>query len=262
MSTEVELFIAFLLAIAGVIGVMWARGTRASRRPDTTVNEERRFLCPYCLHFGDVEMACGVCRDVITVFQTPADGYVGYCSQCGTTMSFQDGPDGLHLWAYCVHCRQVASRDVYHNKHVRVLGVLDTADLDVLTRAGHRHRDETHAIIEDGEQLTYILDFSRFPDITLSATHAINALEAIWLDAASQDALELGRHLDRLIRWAGMSSKLMDSVTFCLRQSEMDHDSQKRLEATCQSVELGVSAEDFLNGRFGAGWPPAGATQA
>jgi hypothetical protein len=239
--------LVFLLIIAAGIGVAAVRGALASRQPRVECHDdERRFLCPHCLQFGAFENACGACRNVIMVFLADAGAYTGFCSHCNRTLWFEDGAEGQKVLAYCSRCHKAATREIYHNRHVRVVGVLNQADFDIVAPAGNRHREQTYSVMDDGKRLTYILNIERFPDVEMPLSHAINALQAVWFNTGSQDPLELGLHLDRLVRRADWSGNLRGVVTVCLTQNSMDPTSKSRLDAVFRSVALGVSAEDFL----------------
>jgi hypothetical protein len=214
----------------------------------------RRFLCPHCLQFAGLEHACSVCKSKIAVdLDAATASLAGHCSKCDMAVFSDDSSERWFVWTYCSRCGlRVPNRDALDNTPVRIVAALHPSDFELLATSAIKRPRPTYAVIYDEVRLTYVLNISLFPDAVLPRAHAINALEAIWLDAASHDALEFGRHLDRLVRRVRRPGQLMQTATVCLSQSEVERATLDRLESVCRSYVFGVTAEEFLSGAYAA----------
>jgi hypothetical protein len=270
--------ITALAAVVGVVIPVWLHGAYVwmqERKPHRRARH--RFLCPHCLFFGSFQFACGACGKEVDAFVVETDGaYVDHCSHCRALLFSHDGVEGFGIRAYCKECERACDRSIHHERQVRVVVALRTADFDSLVHAAGVQRQQTkldiaYACGDDGGRQTYVLDFNSMKDLdSPNRKHAIWDVKSVWFDAADDDlerlALELGDATDRFIRETEqprLTTKLRQAIdrlfrktkqrklTAYVRQTTLPPVVRRVLESRFETVEYGVTAEQLLFNRVG-----------
>ena len=194
--------------------------------------QNHRFLCPNCLHFGDFAFVCCRCWIELPGY---AKGKISQtCPHCQRSLLSADG-DGVR--AYCKHCKGNCERAIYHQRQVRVLATLRTADSQSLYQSisgqeYHLQSGEGY-IYDDGERLAYVLNLSSFVNKVHSfpQTHALREANSIWLDASASNPKKLALELeDRFTEKAGQTELPWQTMTVCVQQPEVNSSVKPVLE--------------------------------
>jgi hypothetical protein len=256
----IVLYLLFLLGVVALLGIVTQHGKLAgSARAVHRLARGWRFLCPACTRFGPERFACGACGAEVEEFVLLTHGlYLNNCPACKARV-FRD--DSHTARARCAHC--TARCDArYHQRQVRVFGVLDGASLQRLRQwplVGQQATDGTYLRGDDGRQLTYVLDLGDPPGVeaVFGPSHAVRAVETLWLGEAWHDPLSLAQALDRFIRRAQLSPTAQHALPIWVRDAQWDAVTRNILEARFPKVEYGVSAETFLARSTRVPVPPA-----
>jgi HEAT repeat protein len=165
--------------------------------------------------------------------------------------------DGVR--AYCKQCKGNCDRAIYHQRQVRVLATLRSADSRSLYQAmsGQEHQPQGGKgyVYDDGAWLAYVLSLSDFTDEahSLPQTHALWEAQTIWLDVSASNpkelALEVGDIADRLVVQAKLTEEQRQEMTVYVHQSEADPVVKPVLETRFGKVGYGVTPPAFLCGR-------------
>jgi hypothetical protein len=246
--------VAYLSAIAGIVGTAWAYGAWSTYRERARHRTLRhRFLCPHCLNFGGYHFACGACGGDIEAFIVHTDGaYVNNCPHCNEPLFSRERVEGRGIQARCEWCQDTCDRSIHHERQVRVLAALLPADHaslgQTITAQESQAQGRISHAFDDGVALTYVLNLSR-PSHTahsLPRTHAFWAVESVWLDAPIDDpqklSLELGQAADQFIREAGLTDTQRRALTAYVRQAALPPPAQNVLETRFGAVKYGVAA--------------------
>jgi len=213
-----------------------------------------RFLCPRCLHFAHFRFACGACGNEVEAFLVGTGGaYVNECAACHEPLFSYSVINGRGVRAYCDNCFGNCDRDVYHQRRVGVLATLLPADFESFGRLPGAQRSQSKdnvsfICLDDGERLNYVLNYSNTlwgRDYVMPA-HALNHLEAVWLDVAGLEPLQLGRTIDAFIRQSGSAGSGPSDILVCVRQTSPDPVIKSRLEAQFKRVRYGLEPANFL----------------
>jgi hypothetical protein len=243
----------FLMGVIGALGLSTQHAKLAGgRRRLGRLRAGHRFLCPGCLEFGPVRYSCGFCQREVESFVIDTRGlYLNDCPHCHVRIFARWFGSGFTPGAYCATCEGAFDPRI-HRRRVDVLGVMDAADLDTL-RELHvapalEGRGIPYFLGDDGECLTYVLnaDEPRSEREELPRTHAVRDLQAIWLDRAVAEPLDLGQVLDRFIRRAALTEAQRRSLRVCVRQPELSRAARNVLEARFETIACGISPERFL----------------
>jgi hypothetical protein len=273
--------VAALTGFVGLIIPPWLRSKYVRRRERKRL---RRFLCPHCLHFGDFNFACGGCGGKVEEFVVHTNGaYADSCAHCQALLFSHDGADGVGIRAYCQRCNETCDGSIHHQRQVRVVGTLLSADfrplcyndgtsltyvlnltaLDMLEKSqiANDYPNEINKLQTGSKnQSTYLLHLLVMPLIirfALKHAHAVNALEFIWVDAARDDqqalALELGQAADRLIRQrASLPKARRRALAVCVPQTRLDPVVEHVLRTRFGSIRYGVALTDLAKGETAA----------
>lgn len=249
-AVAVTLCLAFLAAVIAVLGISTWHGKAAALRESLRhASRGHRFLCPGCLQFGEIRLACADCEEEVEPFVVHTGGfYLNDCPHCHTQVfRFRRLRKYHDLQTYCEHCSSRLAPDVYHARRVRVLGTLRAADLTVLQHAAGSRKTE-FLCIDNSAQLTYALNLSDPPgeDKESLPSDAIRAAEAIWLDADGFEPLEIGQAVDRYIRRAGLTEAGRKALVVWVRQETLAPAARKLLETRFGEVRWKVSPAAFL----------------
>jgi len=220
-----------------------------------------RFLCPRCLHFAHFRFACGACGNEVEAFLVGTGGaYVNECAACHEPLFSYSVIKGRGVRAYCDNCFGNCDRDVYHQRRVSVLATLLPADFESFGRLPGAQRNQSKdnvsfVCLDDGERLNYLLDYGNLPGGIASVyssnyvmtAHALKHLEAVWLDVAGLEPLQLGRTIDAFIRQSESAGSGRSEILVCVRQTSPDPVIKSRLEAQFKRVRYGLEPADFLS---------------
>ena len=210
-----------------------------------------RFLCPNCLHFGDFDFACGECWAEIPRYTI--GNQTQTCPHCRQSVLSADA-GGLR--AYCKQCQGNCDPAIYHQRRVRVLATLRSADSELLCRAIRGQESRSLGgkgyVYDDGAQLAFVLNLSTFRGEALrpSRTHALWEMESIWLDQTASEpkglALEWGEAADRFINQTKLTEAQRREINVCVRQAEANSVVKAVLDARFGGVRSGVTEAEFL----------------
>jgi HEAT repeat protein len=210
-----------------------------------------RFLCPNCLHFGDFDFACGECWAEIPRYTI--GNQTQTCPHCRQSVLSADA-GGLR--AYCKQCQGNCDPAIYHQRRVRVLATLRSADSELLCRAIRGQESRSLGgkgyVYDDGAQLAFVLNLSTFRGEALrpSRTHALWEMESIWLDQTASEpkglALEWGEAADRFINQTKLTEAQRREINVCVRQAEANSVVKAVLDARFGGVRSGVAEAEFL----------------
>jgi hypothetical protein len=219
--------------------------------PKRGQQQQLRFLCPNCLHFGGFAFACGECWSELPEYANGKNTQT--CPRCQRSLLSADED---RIRAYCQQCKANYNRATYHQRQVRVLATLRPDDSQSLYRAvtGQEYQPQGGKgyVYDDGARLIYVLNLSDFTDGThsLSHKHALWEAESIWLDMSASKpkelALELGEAADRFIAQAKLAEAQRRAMTVCVRQAESDPVVKPVLETRFGKVRSRVTAPAFL----------------
>lgn len=233
---------AVLAGIAGTAGLhaagvtLW-EGLRHARRG-------HRFLCLHCLHFSEFRFACGACRSEVEPLIVHTRGaYVNDCPQCGAVLFSRDGETGVGVQAGCRHCGRVCEPEVYHERQVEVVGALRESDFAAFCAAIGAVPTRPLAGIpmgwhDSGTRLTVVLSVGELPThaAMLPATHAIWAVERIWMDGSDVEPLKLGEAVDRFLGRTRLSAARRQDLVLCIGGEIPDGPASRLLTARFGTV--------------------------
>jgi hypothetical protein len=195
-----------------------------------------QFLCPQCLLFDDFQLGC---------------------LECGCVLH----PQGHAARRGCPHIDQCGGREEIGSyppeKENRILGTLLPADILTLRRAARMIRkgtkrqcpqDMRFLFWEAQDHLVYILSLGdpEGSEAPFPAEHAARAVQAIWLDTARIDPLELGAAVDRYVRRSHLPEGHRAELTVAVRQQELAPASSHLLEARFGAVRYGITPAAFI----------------
>lgn len=246
-------------AVAGMVGAAAAHaGLLSLRARIARLRRSHRFLCPECLRFAPMRVACGTCGKEISLLFFDAGGlYLGECPGCGLALAVTSAAASAAtaprrcLRSSCWYCRRRFDLAL-NRRRVRVLATLLPRGFDrLLERAGGaavHTRGRRHFHIDDGETLTHVVDLNDLPRFRfLSSAHAVHEVEAIWVDAGAVDVLALGRSADRFLRRTDLPPPRRQAITVCL-DGELPPAVHALLASRFGRVRTEVTAHQFLAG--------------
>jgi hypothetical protein len=245
----------YLAVITGLIGAAWVHGTAAALGEWARHTFKRhRFLCPHCLHLQSdgLRFACARCGEPVESFLIHTKGlYVNDCSNCGQPLFSRGGFQDREALAHCDQCCENCDRAIHHERQVRVMAALRATDFASLCQAvnarPHSSRDGVGTVCgDDGDQLTYVLDFSSVKDASLLATeHAVWDAQSVWIDGGDDDpeklALEVGQAADRFVR-----ETKRQKLTAYVRQAVVPPAVRRVLESRFETIRFEMTAEGLL----------------
>lgn len=167
-------------------------------------SQAHRFLCPHCLRFGLFRHACGGCGSPIDPLVVRTQGQLANtCTVCRRPLFARGARRGPAPLATCHRCGEGCDPTVYHERAIRLVGVLGKSDFAAFRRqAGPKwsYRSD-HAAYDDGRTLIYVLDLTALDaDAAADPRHARASLNALWFGPSLAAPLELGERLDQFLR--------------------------------------------------------------
>lgn len=190
---SVRVLAVLLVALFGpVMALAWLRGfSLDAAEYHRHAEQGHRFLCPRCLCLGGFDFACRECgHEVDPYLGVTNDEGAPVCARCESRLAGDGGSVDAGLRAACRRCGWQGDRAVFHERRVRVVGVVSPDDLREFC-AGNPGLTwmpgAGYSAADDGECLTYVLDLSTVRDDIRSSHpwHATHALETLWLDHAA-----------------------------------------------------------------------------
>ncbi len=256
LELALEFLVTCLVIIIGIVGTALAHGWYAKLRESIRRRVSGyKFLCPSCLHFGDFHFACGACGAEVEPFLVNTCGvYVNDCLECHQPLFSEREGNTAGPKAYCPNCLDRCERNPHHSRRVRVVATILSRDFDLFcclpgAQKGQARDGTQFLYLDDGSDLSFVLDLSDLQQSrdTKMPAHASLNLEAIWLDAAGAESLELARAVDAFLRTPVGAAIRQADVSFCLRQEEPDPVLENRLEAQFQRVRCGIEPMNLLS---------------
>jgi hypothetical protein len=205
--------IAYGAALAGMVGVACLHaGDAAVRERLRHELAGHRFLCPHCLHFGEIRFGCAACgREVEACHVHTRGAYVNDCAHCGAVLFSREGESGQGVAAWCRRCKRTCEREVHHERQVRVVGALRENDFVAACAAVGVQPVQSRSGIrvgchDDGACFTLLFCLGDLPSFAgmLPHTHAFWSVEQIWLDGNDVEPLRLGETVDRFLHRTGL----------------------------------------------------------
>jgi hypothetical protein len=218
-----------------------------------------RFLCPACLRFDAFRFACGTCGEELhRVLVYTGAIYRDDCPNCRLPLGLRKrghvrpSPSPERVRAYCGHCTASCDRSLYHERQIRVLAALSSAELRSLDPAPFApllRSEKGFRVYDEGSRLTYLLFLDDLASLSPPPTpeHAAYDPRMIWLSGASVEPLELGATVDHLLQWPGWDEAERQTQAVWVGEETIPPAARRVLEARFGRVRYGVSVREFLS---------------
>lgn len=216
-----------------------------------------RSLCPACLAVESFEVHCPHCDAQINParVRTPSE-FRSACPECRVAL----GGRGEGSTAFAVRCGscQASIAPEACRRRLGVLGVLTPGDFERLAEAAAKLGLPLDGEPEAPRGMSFTwtarechlcvlcLHNLRDVDRAASSRSAVQALDHVWIGAASLDPLSLSRGLDAYLRLTGIGRDHPGEVPVYLETPGIDPQVRQRLAECFSQIHLGSSAESFL----------------
>ncbi len=218
-------------------------------------HEEERSLCANCLYFYQGAYACLRCKREVHKsdfsLEEQANHMVDDCPHCH--QPFQD--EASHVAAYCRVCQHSGDGGWLRPSSVRIIGVIAERDFELCAKVACVTPTETM----NGQQRYFSVAHFEGMDFVIraksgysennqsGAPHLLNRTGYIWLDAESQESLNLIRKIDGFVREWLIDAEKIKSVRTAIWQPSLDLMTTNWLAAQFDEVFYGVLPETALN---------------